>query len=613
MVSKVRVPAARKAVTYHALPIALCLLLAACGVPMPSPTATQAVTAPPVPATVVLAETGATAIPTEQATPSATPVPTAGGGTIAKPATATVAPAAATPVATAVPGQGLLLFASTRDGCYGEQLYALDVETKVATRLTGNCDAAYRSPSWSPDGTQVAFIMAQAGSSSSDIYIMSASGGDAVRLTSDGADKISVAWSPDGSRLAFAANTADAGADVFVIGVDGSGLVRLTDAPFDDYAPGWSPDGERIVFRSERDMTYEIGDIYVMDADGSGQRRLTTDEDDDAWPVFSPDGSTIVFASNRDDPEGVACWHTRHWCNYELYAMSADGSGQRRLTDSDELETTPAWSADGTHIAFAAALSSGSYDVYLMAADGSGRTALTSGYAGGTYLSWSPDAAGLATLPTAAPFQAMVTPTGRPTVVPSAFAIAPELAEAAAMTYAVPVYYGYKGDTGVNGLGAPLAEAQPVSLARQWFGPFDASVCRAEDSLMLWRGDTREIAYLLQGTSGSSEDCYPDYWLVFEDTWQAGEANNEGETAPAGYYVPVMGFGKVWRQIRSEQLGAIGFATTEERHGDGVLQRFENGVACYFVDSDEVYILFDRFRRIDLRGPADTRAWFQVR
>jgi TolB protein len=139
-------------------------------------------------------------------------------------------------------------------------------------------------------------------------------------------------------------------------------------------APSWSPDGRRIVFLSRRDGDKEL---YIVSADGSGQRRLTSDARFVA-PVWSPDGRQIAFEGGPQGPSGV-------------YVVNADGSGQRRLAREGR---APAWSPDGRTIAFVS-----SAKIYLMNADGSEHLALTKPMVGhNPSLAWSPDGRKLAFL-----------------------------------------------------------------------------------------------------------------------------------------------------------------------------------------------------------------------
>jgi len=101
---------------------------------------------------------------------------------------------------------------------------------------------------------------------------------------------------------------------------DGSGQRRLTRNPANEGSLAWSPDGRKIAFVRDRDENSDgyHPEIYVMNSDGSGQGRLTQRG---SSPLWSPDGRQIAFRSSRDGTT-------------ELYVMNADGSGQQRLTDT---------------------------------------------------------------------------------------------------------------------------------------------------------------------------------------------------------------------------------------------------------------------------------------
>src|SRR5688572_19737496 len=94
-------------------------------------------------------------------------------------------------------------------------------------------------------------------------------------------------------------------------------LVLLAVIDFLNINPAFSPDGRRLVFESRRDGQ---GEIYVVSVDGSGLRRLTRAPSDETHPSWSSDGKEILFDSNRGG-------------TWNLYVMRPDGTGERRLTD----------------------------------------------------------------------------------------------------------------------------------------------------------------------------------------------------------------------------------------------------------------------------------------
>jgi Tol biopolymer transport system component len=149
-------------------------------------------------------------------------------------------------------------------------------------------------------------------------------------------------------------------------------LIQGKQSRLDVQAPAWSPDGRTIVFVSWRDGN---GEVYAMDADSSGPRNLTQHPATDVRPAWSPDGRSIAFVSQRDG-------------HSEVYVMNADGSGRRNLTRDRASDDYPTWSPDGRRIAFLRGVRSYivpglgvrrfySYHLYVMNADGSGLRRLT--------------------------------------------------------------------------------------------------------------------------------------------------------------------------------------------------------------------------------------------
>ena len=219
----------------------------------------------------------------------------------------------------------------------------------------------------------------------SEVYVMNQDdSGTPTNLTNEAASDHSPTVSPDGTKIAFA--TARHGDnEIYVMNADGSGTpTRLTNSLQHDVDPAFSPDGSKIAFRSSRDGNEEV---YVMSAkdednDGNGDSptNLTNNPAFDAHPAFSPDGTKIAFTSARDG-------------NLEVHSVNSDGTGTpvNLTNNSSAVDSEPNFSPDGTKIAFTTSRHGGP-DVYVMkAADGSGQSRLTNTPAIDEQPAFSPD------------------------------------------------------------------------------------------------------------------------------------------------------------------------------------------------------------------------------
>jgi Tol biopolymer transport system component len=160
-------------------------------------------------------------------------------------------------------------------------------------------------------------------------------------------------------------NNPEADAEIFTMNPDGTGLEQLTANTENDFQPAWSAQGDAIAFTSQRDSQNQ--EIYVMDAEPESATnpavRLTNNLASDTDPAFSPDGSRIAFTSTW-----TASGHPA------IYVMDAvdtdnDGNGDHldRFTDA-KFDSSPAWSPDGTKIAFWSERGGGDREVYVMKA-----------------------------------------------------------------------------------------------------------------------------------------------------------------------------------------------------------------------------------------------------
>ena len=159
--------------------------------------------------------------------------------------------------------------------------------------------------------------------------------------TSVSTDSVQPAWSPDGSRLAFARRATDGIFELWVANADGTDPTRLTsgqDPEFDQLDPAWSPDGSWIAFHTEEDNAHSM--LSLIHPDGTGRVDIVGPMRGNVGrPSWSPDGRRLAFR-----------------IDYAIYTVRADGAGMRRLVSDhdvhDVYDLPTAWTPDGEHVLF---------------------------------------------------------------------------------------------------------------------------------------------------------------------------------------------------------------------------------------------------------------------
>jgi dipeptidyl aminopeptidase/acylaminoacyl peptidase len=275
--------------------------------------------------------------------------------------------------------------------------------TEEPRRLTFG-DKRDGNPRWSPDGRWLAFSSARGDEKApAQLYILPAEGGEARKLTDTKESVEDFAWSPDSTRLVFTVRvrdeayeeedekkraprrvtrlfykldnvgwTTDRRRQIFLVDVEGGAEPRrLTEGDGEHELPAWSPDGTRLVFSALRGDNWDtelIERLYELDPNEGGEpRALTGDDASFETPAFSPDGTRIAY---RTSPEDGTYPH-----HQQIGVMNADGSEQRTLTGSLDRQCgpypdyrEPLW--DGDRIIFTAE-DGGNVHLYAVAADGS--------------------------------------------------------------------------------------------------------------------------------------------------------------------------------------------------------------------------------------------------
>jgi Tol biopolymer transport system component/polyisoprenoid-binding protein YceI len=253
-------------------------------------------------------------------------------------------------------GPGRLLVSMRADDGDTIAIYAVDVDGSNLVRLVrplrrAGAWSSDLAPELSPDGSKVVYtrgIATQTSGEPDQIYVVDFSGSRRPKQLTDESFTATLwpTWSPDGSRLAFARGDGES-SSIWVMRANGKRTRALTeddlveDETFtpDEY-PTWSPDGERIAYTSF--LPDGNDDIFVMGANGSSPTRLTSGPEYDSDPDWSPNGKLIAFSRDGD-----------------IYTMRPDGSNLRRLTRGSARDGAPAWSRDGRWLAFSRADESG--------------------------------------------------------------------------------------------------------------------------------------------------------------------------------------------------------------------------------------------------------------
>jgi Tol biopolymer transport system component len=244
---------------------------------------------------------------------------------------------------------GTLVFQSDREG--RTKIYSLDLASGQVRPLTDGDAWRDENPRWSPDGTRIAFKSNRAhysgnapeqGKADYDLYTMNADGSDVRRLTTDAANEHDPSWAPDGKSIVYSSDK-DSRGDLYRLWLANGRVERLT-RHFVGRAimPTVSPDGSRVAFAAQtmRAGQFWLFQVHILDLASKAATPLAGNGGA-CWPAWMPDSSGLAFVRLDQEPSALA-----------TQKLQGGAAAQSLVKDAKLWSYYPDWSPDGRQVAF---------------------------------------------------------------------------------------------------------------------------------------------------------------------------------------------------------------------------------------------------------------------